>query len=116
MSQKQINAAYKRASKMSYRWFTPEQKRLIKKMERIALNDKDCRIIERAMLKRHGDNWRNNRNAKKEGNYDLFFELLLENIKLNESISRLEDKYGLDRTEVMKQFYALNRARYGGSF
>lgn len=114
MTQKQINAAYNRSLKTTYKHLSPVQKRLVKLQEQIEQNDKDIMMIERALIKTHGDNWRK---AVENSDTELFFSLNLDNIKLSEKITRIEEKHNLDRTEVMKYHRMCNvNFCYGGSF
>ncbi len=115
MSQRQINAAAIRATKTSYKYLKPAEKRLIKAQEQIDQNNKDIRVLERSLILRHGKGWR--RTAQDDMNYDLYFTLNLNNIALSEKISRLEDKYSLDGVKIMNHHTQINRMRcYGGSF
>lgn len=117
MTQRQINAAAMRSLKMSYKWFTPVQKRLIKAQEQIDRNTKECTTIERSLIARHGKGWRRHPGAENDLDYSLYMGMQLDNIKLSERISHLEEKHGLECTELMGQFRELNRGRcYGGSF
>ena len=117
MSQRQINRAHMRALKITYKHLSPPEKRLVKAQEQIEIHDRSIWKIERILIAKFGDNWRRNRSIQDNSNYILFFDLCLENIKLSERITRIEDKFGLDRDEVIKRHRQYNSCRfYGGAF
>lgn len=110
MTQRQIDAAYRRSLKTVYKHLSPEQKQLVKAMEQIEQNDKELRILGRSLIFRYGQDWRRVEESKASKDYELFMALCLDNIKQSEKVSRLEEKYSLDREEVMSYHHRMNQA------
>ena len=110
MSQRQIAAAYRRSLKTVYKHLTKEQYRLVKLLEQIKQHEKDLATAERSLKLRYGKDWRRDEEAKKDGDYDMFYWLLNDVDKLNRKASRLADKYGLDIEEVMRFHNRMNQA------
>jgi hypothetical protein len=115
MTQHQINAAFMRSLKTSYKYLTPTEKRLVKLQERHDQNDKSVSRLCLFNYQQYGENWRKDQRAKVD--FELMLSLLADNMKISESISRLENKTGLDADEVMGKHTEYNRMRsYGGSY
>ena len=122
MTQRQINAVAMRQVKTSYKHLSLPENRLVHAMEQMERNDFDLRALERSLIVKFGADWRRCEEAKLQTRaqgdyYHTYFIILEEDLKLAEKVSRLEDKYNLDRDEVMKQHREINSRRfYGGSF
>ena len=117
MSQRQINAAHVRSLKTTYKHLDPVQKRLVKAYEQIEICNLDLYRCEKHLKSKYGEFWRKNKDAQFESDYEVFYFCLLEIEKLNARINRIEEKYNLDRLEVIKFHRTVNSARcYGGSY
>lgn len=110
MSQHQIDAAYRRSLKTVYKHLTRPQYRLVKLLEQIEQNNKECAGIERRLQTRYGEEWRKSEHAQRFMDYDIYMQMQADNITLSEKVSRLENKYGLDRDDVMDFHRRMNQA------
>ena len=114
MTQRQINAASARSEKPVYKHLTPAQKRIVKAMEQIESNDKTIANIESYWVKKLGENWRKSNECNE---INLYLKLCYDNITLSEKIARIEEKYALDRIEVMMYHWECVRGyTYSGSY
>jgi len=109
MTQRQIDAAYRRSLKTVYKHLTPPQYRLVKLMEQIEQNNKDICEIEHHLIATYGPNWRKSPYAPQWEDYWLYMYINFNNITLAKKVSRLEDKHGLDRDEVMAFHNQMNQ-------
>jgi hypothetical protein len=109
MTQRQIDAAYRRSLKTVYKHLTRPQYRLVKLLEQIEQNDKDIREIERHLIATYGPDWRKLPYAPQWEDYRLYMYLNLNNITLAGKVSRLEDKYSLDSEEVLAFHNKMNQ-------
>jgi hypothetical protein len=110
MTQRQIDAAYRRSLKTVYKHLTRPQYQLVKLMEQIEQNNKECVGIERRLQTRYGEGWRKSEHAQRFMDYDIYMQMQADNITLSEKVSRLETKYSLDRDEVMAFHNKMNQA------
>lgn len=118
MTQRQIDAAFRRSLKTSYKHLTPEQKRIVKAQERYDQLHRDIGEIYRLGQVRFGPDFRKHPGFLDD--FDLIATLEEEKSKLRQRIKRLENKHRLDCAEVMKFHRTMNSARssamLGGSF
>ncbi len=114
MSQQQINRAANR--KPTYRHLNPPQKRIIKLLEQqhsVVLS----RVgIEYGLLRQYGKNWRTDTAAQLTNDYRLFYDLLREELTLNDRLNYQERKYQSDREQVQAFHEQVLRQRQATSY
>ena len=110
MGQRQIDAAFRRSLKTVYKHLSPPQYRLVKAQEQFDQHEKDMAVIERSMIFRYTHDWRRRPEARQDEDYNLFYWLLNDMDKLDDRITRLENKYDLDREVVMRYHNRMNQA------
>jgi hypothetical protein len=115
MTQRQINAAHRRSLKPTYKGLETAESRLVKKIEQVEQLEKSIAETYRLGKQRYGPGFR--KDSRFQEDFTLIFQWEEAKLKLLASVSRLEDRYQLDRDVVMKKFRLLNQGRgYGGSF
>jgi len=115
MTQQQINMAHRRSLKSSYKDLSRQEKRIVKLQERINMLDKSIDTTYRLGFSYYGKDFRTHPRFQKD--FELIFEWETEKEKAFTKINRIEEKYGLERGEVMRMFFSYNRSRsYHGSF
>lgn len=114
MSQRQINAAYRRNLKTTYKNLSPAEYRIVKIIEKIERNNREIANIERHCISSFGANWRKMESCKKD--FDFYLTLNAKNISLSEKRSRLEDRHGIDAEQLFKKHRMNQSAKYTGSF
>ncbi|MBU0491791.1 MAG: hypothetical protein KKA73_06460 [Chloroflexi bacterium] len=115
MTQRQIDAAYRRSLKPTYRYLRPPEKRLVQAQRRIDVLERNIAATYRLGQLRYGPNFR--KDPRFQEDFELIYAWEEEVEKLMARISRLEAKYDLQRDQVMALFQQVNRDRcYGGSF
>jgi hypothetical protein len=103
MTQRQINAAFKCSLKPTYVGLSNLEYRLIKKQERFEQLDKAVDQTYYRAWKRYGEGFR--KHPDFQNDFELIGEWETEKEKILNSIRRMEEKYGIDRDDVIRKPY-----------